>query len=787
MRSVRTLSALVLTLAMTLAGCGGGGSVDSRDAPVPPQNATLQNPIGDTANFTPNTFLTFLNEHASLGAGAYELVVGTITNGDTGSLSVRFLFDDGSTVNRSGAWDATAGGGRDSPVHAGNPRFAVDLPTAGGLSISVDSTRDAVLFLLRDGQVLTRSDRLAGGGVEALELLPSRINSREFAEAYYNQVDPGAARTNLDGWKAANGFGGGGPGTVVNAVFRDAEDLGYGRDMYAWYRPGAGPDGHCGIAVYEDNYVVQLEPGDASTYGPLNLSAAIERDRRYLFGSNALEFGPLPGAGCTNPAQWVVTFYTFARPNPAGTQVRQLQVDFDGRGLKFMPGVCVICHGGTLQPPSGSEPMLSDLTLKSSTFSVLNPASLEFSPLAGFTFADQRTNIEAVNRFVREVFAYQDTRVDTVDDVANKSLTFPLEWLDGLMVAPVQQVSDFVPKGWAENAQLYKDVVEPYCLGCHATRGTQVGERTDSNAVNFSSFKKFISYKEETIDYVFRRGNMPLSLIGYTKFWKDSNATRLLADAVKLPDDFRVAPDGAPIEPGRAVARPGADRVVFVPQGGTRQLALDGSASDFSTGYSWTVVETPTGAKATLAAGNSAVARLTVDAPGKYRIRLVTTNKLGSSPPADIVLSFKTEIPDDRKRVFAAYGNQGPVVSISDRLGGQNEGRCKTCHDLEKSKTIAFEDIKGTVGVPVYLTEASYSPDRLRSFHTAVLDRVNFADPENSLLLTRPTATDRLRHGGGLRFDLLKDPPDPDYFVLLNWIRAGAPCGDDPEFCDFSR
>lgn len=47
--------------------------------------------------------------------------------------------------------------------------------------------------------------------------------------------------------------------------------------------------------------------------------------------------------------------------------------------------------------------------------------------------------------------------------------------------------------------------------------------------------------------------------------------------------------------------------------------------------------------------------------------------------------------------------------------------------------------------------------------------RVNFAHPEESLLLLKPT--EQISHGGGLRFD--KD--SPQYRTILRWIREGAP------------
>lgn len=52
------------------------------------------------------------------------------------------------------------------------------------------------------------------------------------------------------------------------------------------------------------------------------------------------------------------------------------------------------------------------------------------------------------------------------------------------------------------------------------------------------------------------------------------------------------------------------------------------------------------------------------------------------------------------------------------------------------------------------------------------IPRVDKVNPEQSLILTKPTDTD---HGGGKRFDV----GSSDYLAILDWIRSGAPYGED--------
>ena len=53
--------------------------------------------------------------------------------------------------------------------------------------------------------------------------------------------------------------------------------------------------------------------------------------------------------------------------------------------------------------------------------------------------------------------------------------------------------------------------------------------------------------------------------------------------------------------------------------------------------------------------------------------------------------------------------------------------------------------------------------------------RINLKEPEKSLLLLKPTFS--VPHGGGLRFKVGSE----DYQTIVNWIRAGAPYGEEAE------
>jgi len=85
----------------------------------------------------------------------------------------------------------------------------------------------------------------------------------------------------------------------------------------------------------------------------------------------------------------------------------------------------------------------------------------------------------------------------------------------------------------------------------------------------------------------------------------------------------------------------------------------------------------------------------------------------------------------------------------------------------------------GQPGVPVFCNATDQTADE---FHREVLARVDFADPEASLLLTKPSGK---RHFGGVQavmagFDLDDVNTRGNCDMLLNWILAGGPTLTDP-------
>lgn len=578
-----------------------------------------------------------------------------------------------------------------------------------------------------------------------------RIEGSAYATAYYQAVDPNGERTTLDAWKQKNGFGSG--GDVTHIIFRDAMDLGYGRSMYARKDAGTG-----NIAIFVENFVVALEAAGSTNYGPLNVEAAIYDDRRYLFGTNAIEFSPIDPA---DPAsQKIVKFFTFA-PDATGVQRRVLAADFDGRGVKSVPTMCMACHGGQPLPlaADGSFPVQ---TLRSGKMNLLDAAILEYSSQAGWQRAQEEAGIKTVNGYVHDSFTAMQARPGT--EAGRWSADFAIALAEGRyggsgLPASTHQDS-FIPPGWQQNAnrpagveQLFKQVVEPHCVGCHALQGTTAGEAVTTvvdgqtvslaNAINFSSYEKFISYRSHIIDYVYRRGIMPLSLRNFERFWREPQGAPALL-AAYLNDSSLFDGNGNVVAPGRPVAKPGAARTVRSP------VQLDGSASLFARSHRWQILSTPTGATASLSSATSARPILTADTNGSYSVQLVVSNTFGDSAPATQTVTFDSTLtPAQSQLTFV-----NDVLPLFTGLG------CTACH------------VSGTDNPVSWQTDSA--------LYSRVLARVNARDPENSRLLFKPTG---LHHGGGMLIDTTTTAGQVSFNTLLNWIREGAVCGNDGALC----
>lgn len=707
----------------------------------------------------PNRFLTYLNTQAPLNSGDYQIVPATLLPNQSGNYDITVSHSEVELMTISGNWQDSVGLGVD-----GNPSHDITVDSPGGIAITLESDVQAELYIVKNNSIVFQAT--SESGIAEIALEDSYISSVKYAEAYYQAVDPNNTRTNLKDWQVTNGFD---SGEVRHVIFRDTKDLGYGRDMYL----KEGEDGR--FAIYVNNFVVAIAPGNPTNYGPINVEAAVSQDFDFMLGTNAIEFSPIDEAD--PDSMKIAKFFTFSAPNDEGIQERLTSANLDGRGIKHMPTMCLVCHGGKMLPLN-EDGTFNEISLRSAKLNQLEIDTFEFSQQSGWHREDLEADMKLINKLIRDSFVETNSR--PLDQKARWDGNFAIELAEmryGGSDFAADQFTPAVPEGWRQSEfrpdgveLLYSEVIEPHCISCHSLRGHSAGNDEDvvpitvngqtvnlGNAINFSNYEKFISYSDLIIEYVYRRGVMPLSLRNYEKFWQNPDGVPSLL-ASFLPD-FDVLNESGRIEPpGRPVMLPGGSITAKSPVNfNARGSYFIESTDDLD--IAWTLTDGPVGANAEFSNSTGPLTTFTADLDGQYLIELTGANSRSNRE----VSSFKVTIDNG----LASHQTELTFVDdIVPILQNTNfSGRtCSSCH-------IPDGDFPG---IPVYY---DLSNEKL---YQDILARIDFNDPVNSMLIRKPS---RNQHGGGKRIDTNTVLGRQVYSTIINWIKEGAVCGESEFYC----
>lgn len=662
----------------------------------------------------------------------------------------------------SGRWLAQTGSARDRDHHA-NPRYTFPIPTASKdelpgvdeslldqveleITVHLDSPDGLATYLYvldetePEHQVIAEDGDT--GGTASLLTLPVTdltgmlairpVENRLTAEAYYRAVDPAGRKTTLSDWKAENGFGDG-AGEEHSARYINSFDLAFGRRMFVRV------DGNGNVASYVENYPTM----DALQAGT------------FLIASVAMEYSPAPcadypddypGKFSCDPDRKYTKFYTFV-PEPAtGEQRRTLSQDFDTRGEKFQPGVCMGCHGGV--PPvlgsfatdGGGNLVYPNFGDVSARFLPWDVDSFTFSdrefegqgrtgPVPGFTRAEQQQAFKAFNRIVLDHTDPSDVQRELIEgwyggegmpsDVFNGGFT-PAGWLPESLGGPLGNPDD--------SEDLYHAVAGPACRACHSVRDS-------SAALSFSSYTAFNAFATSIRSQVFDRGTMPMARRTMDDLWVHfpDGIQRLAAHLGVDPDENR------PGRPIAAIALTGPSQGPFV-TGDT--VRLSGRNSLFASSYHWTLTP-PDGSAVVLVGDGTREPAFRVDIPGDYTVRLTVGDGVQESAADERVFEIGAAVvpvsfTSDVNPIFAAQGCTG--CHISGHVSGMNltQTAANNCAAINSG-------------------------------------RVNLASPASSLILRKPNPNDALSHDGG-KYQAFESPSGAAYAVILQWIQEGAQC-----------
>ena len=304
-------------------------------------------------------------------------------------------------------------------------------------------------------------------------------------------------------WDSA--YGGSSPSPQWStAVFADTHDLGLGRRVACARSEELIP--RMGITTcWASSHGRIPAPGRAPDGMALAALAAAEAETRSV---NIIV--SWTGNGIVAPGSFFATWES--KPGltwPAGVPggVRDgvileggqlaLAATLDNQGAKSVPHACLSCHGGRYDANTGG--------VVGATLLPLVPAQLAFgSPQA------RLASEEAVRKINQVIY----------DSGAATAVREQIQTMYGGQVAtPGTTVDDSaVPAGWAQQPGLYRQVIAPYCAGCHFA---QTGPFT------FSSWSNMLQHKQVIQNATCRSFTMPHSEQTFRRFWTEGGSVSL--------------------------------------------------------------------------------------------------------------------------------------------------------------------------------------------------------------------------------------------------------------------
>ncbi|MFL0811180.1 MAG: hypothetical protein K6L76_12255 [Agarilytica sp.] len=445
------------------------------------------------------------------------------------------------------------------------------------------------------------------------------VESRRSSNNYYDCIDPEGNAETLADWIEYAGFNGD-EGIAYHTSYVNNYDLNFGRDMYVRR------DGNGNVYTYVTNYP-SLE----------NLFTG-----RNEFAIVVMEYSAAPTGNCGDGTfaddvigKKIVKFYSYVPDEVTGEYVRAVSMNFDGRGERFVPGVCVACHYGDTNADQFNAENLSDISASAADLDssfipwdldaflftggddidlvdpVYNPDNLAEFITTNYSREAQENSFRAQNQIVLDTFTHELDNLkrfevpikllhgwygngDLVEALDFGTEESPLSEEDAIALkAQVQTLpgntfdGDYVQLGWRGQEALYHDVYSRNCRLCHA----QVANQT----INFDTYEEFIT-NERVIPYIYEQGLMPLSRLTMDRFWIDfygeDSPAEILRDHLNSDNDPN---NDVPINqlPGFPVAQvtPGANESLTadVSIDFDETILFDANDSLFANAYEWNI------------------------------------------------------------------------------------------------------------------------------------------------------------------------------------------------------
>jgi hypothetical protein len=272
-------------------------------------------------------------------------------------------------------------------------------------------------------------------------------------------------KTTFQSWKAENGFRDDDANDDASAVYFNANDLSLGRSMHAKQTANS-------TAYFVSNFPTVDDARQGSD----------------LIATVAMDYSPVASGG-----QPFTKFYVF---DNKGNRVNNADLDFNGP--KFLPTLCLNCHGG--QP---ALPINNVFPANGNVNAFFLPFDLESFLYSNFFVNDNGVEKQQFTRAAQEAAfkALNSLLLDTNPTAAIGELV--QGWYGGAGLPGATANSSFAPNGWitpVDKSLLYNNVVKTSCRSCHIAQGAPINWASYDNGTG--GFKQ--------------NGNLPIYVYGTT-------------------------------------------------------------------------------------------------------------------------------------------------------------------------------------------------------------------------------------------------------------------------------
>jgi len=602
------------------------------------------------------------------------------------------------------------------------------------LSAAVAAAPGATVTLILRRSDILQATTLAGAGIAKVSI----VETAATAQAYVQAIDPNGVKDTLDKWLRDNCFD---PNAAdfagdIRAAYTNNFDLGFGRDMHFKTSCSAAQRSALGATINTDGgeraAVVVNYPSLESLAKHVGGFLAVGMEYRLP------PCLPTQTVCSTTP---IVSFWAFAQDPVSGVWQRVISANFDGRGQRYTPGNCTVCHGG--RPKSADDYATKNADLgavflpwdsKALLYSDTDPSFHDDTVRPPYVKSAQLPNIRALNLAMAGTVATDLTNCVPADCAtinANRKILHDLAtgWGNGTID------EGYVPDAWKNQVlspplvtcggsgqppcvssdKIYSDVIAQHCRSCHLQRIAEPavdGTLARADAPNFADYSYFTRLNLPVLlDRVFGHGVMPGSRLTADRFWlggADSPATELANHLGLLDTTAQLGPvasatavnaNGVPLQ---LVSDPaGGPAVAVIEPGAT--VRLTGRDSAFAASYLWGLsgpADPASGAAPRLVGALDMEPGFVPATFGRYVATLAVSDATGlASPPATVTLAANS-----------APRVPGTVTVPLVLVNGAYEATVDLLHPTGSNGAVTLGDgvniIALTAALPAYATVA---------------------------------------------------------------------------------